>query len=67
MMGGDRQPQRVWSTPDEHPIIVDVGSGPAEVAAEIVDQLEERHGNDSGIEFSSRPVAGGETSTGERQ
>ena len=31
-------------TPDEHPIIVDVGSRPAEIAAEIVHQLEERHG-----------------------
>jgi carbohydrate kinase (thermoresistant glucokinase family) len=37
-------------TPDEHPIIVDVGSRPAEVAAEILHQLEERHGNDRGIE-----------------
>ena len=35
-------------TPDEHPIIVDVGSKPAEVATEIVRQLEERHGNVSG-------------------
>ena len=33
-------------TPDEHPIIVDVGSRPAEIAAEIVHQLEERQ--DSG-------------------
>jgi carbohydrate kinase (thermoresistant glucokinase family) len=29
-------------TPDEHPIIVDVGGRPAEIAAEIVHQLEER-------------------------
>jgi gluconokinase len=41
-------------TPDEHPIIVDVGSRPAEIAAEIVHQLEELHGNDSGIESQSR-------------
>jgi carbohydrate kinase (thermoresistant glucokinase family) len=46
-------------TPDEHPIIVDVGNPPAEVAAEIVHQLEERHVNASGIESPSRPVAGG--------
>ena len=38
-------------TPDEHPIIVDVGSRPAEIAVELVRQLEERHGTDSGIEF----------------
>jgi gluconokinase len=54
-------------TPDEHPIIVDVGSRPAEVATEIIRQLEERHVNDSGIESPSRPAAGGETSPGERQ
>lgn len=33
-------------TPDEHPIIVDVNRRPAEVAAEIVHRLEERHGDD---------------------
>jgi gluconokinase len=54
-------------TPDEHPIIVDVGSVPAEVATEIVRQLEERHGNDSGIESPSRPAASGETIPRERQ
>lgn len=32
-------------TPDEHPIIVDVGGRPAEIAAEIVDQLVERQGS----------------------
>ena len=31
-------------TPDEHPIIVDVGGRPAEIAAEIVHQLEQRQG-----------------------
>lgn len=40
-------------TPDEHPIIVDVGSRPAEIATEIVRQLEQRHGNDSRIESPS--------------
>ena len=50
-------------TPDEHPIIVNVGVRPTE----IVHQLEELHGNDSGIESRSRPMAGEETSTGERQ
>lgn len=54
-------------TPDEHPIIVDVGSEPAEVATEIVRQLEERHGSDSGIESPSRPAGSGETTPGERQ
>ena len=29
-------------TPDEHPIIVDVGGKPAEIAHEIVRRLEER-------------------------
>jgi len=54
-------------TPDEHPIIVDVGRAPEEVATEIVRQLEERHANDSGIESPSRPAASGETTPGERQ
>lgn len=54
-------------TPDEHPIVVDVGSRPAEIAAEILHQLEERHGNDSGFESPSRPAAGWKTSTGERR
>jgi carbohydrate kinase (thermoresistant glucokinase family) len=34
-------------TPDEHPIIVDVDARPAEIAAEIVHQLERRCGNAS--------------------
>jgi carbohydrate kinase (thermoresistant glucokinase family) len=54
-------------TPDEQPIIVDVGARPADIAAEIVHQLEERQGNGSGIESPSRSAAGRETSTGERQ
>lgn len=53
-------------TPDEHPIIVDVDRGPAEIAAKIVRQLEDRHGNASGNESRSRP-AGRKTSTGRRQ
>jgi gluconokinase len=32
-------------TPDEHPIIVDVGCRLAEIAAEIVHPLEERQGS----------------------
>ena len=54
-------------TPDEHPIVVDVGSRPAEIAAEIMHELEQRYGNDSRIQSSSRMAAGGGTSTGERQ
>ncbi len=41
-------------TPDEHPIIVDVGARPAEIAAEIVHQLEERQGNGQRNELASR-------------
>lgn len=37
-------------TPDEHPITVDVGNRPAEIALEIVHQLQERYDNASGIE-----------------
>jgi len=32
---------------DEHPIIVDVGGGPAEIVARILDQLATRHGDHS--------------------
>ena len=46
-------------TPDEHPIIVDVGGQPAEIAAEIVHQLEERKG--------SHGATASESSIGERQ
>jgi gluconokinase len=35
-------------TPDEHPIIVDVGGKPAEIAHEIVRQLEDRHRENNG-------------------
>ena len=54
-------------TPDEHPIIVDVGGRPAEIAAEIVHQLEERHGSGQCNEPASRSATAAETSTGERQ
>jgi carbohydrate kinase (thermoresistant glucokinase family) len=40
-------------TPDEHPIIVDVGGRPTEIAAEIVHRLEERQG--SGRPTDRRP------------
>jgi gluconokinase len=40
--------------PDEHPIIVDVGGRPAEIAAEIVHQLEERQGSGHCDEPASR-------------
>jgi gluconokinase len=53
-------------TPDEHPIVVDVGGRPAEIAAEIMHELEQRPGNDSRIQSSSRMAAGGGASTGER-
>ena len=33
-------------TPDEHPITVDAGGRPTEIAAEIVRQLTERHGSE---------------------
>ena len=35
-------------TPDEHPIIVDIGGKPAEIAHEIVCRLEDRHHETSG-------------------
>ncbi len=35
-------------TPDERPIIVDIGASPMEIAAEIVHQLEERQGDFTG-------------------
>jgi hypothetical protein len=54
-------------TPDEHPVIIDVGGRPTAIAAEIVHQLEQRHSNDSRIESPSRGASSGEASTGERQ
>jgi gluconokinase len=41
-------------TPDEHPIIVDVGGRPTEIAAEIVHRLEERQGSGRCNEPASR-------------
>ena len=54
-------------TPDEHPIIVDVGGRPAEIAAEIVHQLEERQGSGQRNESASRSATAPESSIGERQ
>jgi gluconokinase len=54
-------------TPDEHPIIVDVGSRPAEIAAEIVHQLEERQGSGQRNEPAPRSATAPESSIGERQ
>lgn len=54
-------------TPDEHPITVDVGGRPTEIAAEIVHQLEERQGNGRGNESASRMAAAPEASIGERR
>jgi gluconokinase len=54
-------------TPDEHPIIVDAGGRPAEIAAGIVHQLEERQGSGSRNESESRVAAAVEASTGERR
>lgn len=53
-------------TPDEHPIVVDVGSRPVEIAVEIVQQLERRHSND-GRESPLRAAECEEASTGERR
>jgi gluconokinase len=43
-------------TPDEHPIIVDVGARPIEIVTEIVHQMEERQ---AGIQ-SNRPLSRGQ-------
>jgi len=51
-------------TADEHPIVVDVGSRPAEIVAEIVQQLERRHGN-AGRESPLRVAEREEASRGE--
>ncbi len=54
-------------TPDEHPITVDAGGRPAEIAAGIVHQLEERQASGSRNESPSRVAAAAEASTGKRQ
>lgn len=54
-------------TPDEHPIVVDVGGRPAEIAAEIVHQLEERQGSGQCNESASQSATAPENSIGERQ
>ena len=55
------------STPDEHPITVDVGGRPTEVAAEIVHQLEDRQGSGRCDESASSMAAASEASIGERR
>jgi carbohydrate kinase (thermoresistant glucokinase family) len=50
--------------PDEHPIVVDVGSGPAEIATEIVQQLEQRYGSDKRVESRSPMTERDEAYTG---
>ncbi len=54
-------------TPDEHPITVDAGGRPTEIAAAIVHQLEERQDSASRNESTSRVAAAAEALTGERQ
>lgn len=54
-------------TPDEHPIIVDAGGRPTEIAAAIVHRLEERQDSASRNESILRAAAAAEALTGERQ
>ena len=54
-------------TPNEHPITMDVGGRPTEIAAEIMHQLEERQGSGRRNESTSRVAAAAEASTGKRQ
>jgi gluconokinase len=54
-------------TPDEHPLIVDVGGRPAEIVAEIVRQLEERQGRARGHKSTSEAAATSDASKGERR
>jgi gluconokinase len=44
-------------TPDEHPLTVDVGGKPAEIASEIVRQLEERQNNGNELPPHSAAIA----------
>jgi gluconokinase len=53
--------------PDEHPIIVDAGGRPTEIAAGIVHQLEERQGSGSRDESTSPVAAAARALTGGRQ
>lgn len=53
-------------TPDECPIVVDVGGRPAEIVAEIVHQLQERQTDCRGTETNSQGAAGTGASKGER-
>jgi hypothetical protein len=43
-------------TPDEHPIVVDVGGKPTEIARQIVRQLEERQHQPAGLRQSPHPA-----------
>ena len=52
-------------TPNEHPITMDVGGRPTDIAAEIVHQLEEWQGSGRRNESTSRVAAAAET--GKRQ
>ncbi|MGB8900901.1 MAG: gluconokinase [Methylocella sp.] len=54
-------------TPDEHPITIDVGGSPTEIAAEIVHRLEERQGSGRRNESTSGVATAAEASTGKRQ
>ena len=53
--------------PDEHPIIVDTGGRPTEIAAGIVHQIEERQGSGRRNESTSPVAAAAEASIGEQQ
>ena len=54
-------------TAEEHPITVDVGGRPNEIAAEIVHQLEERQAAGGPNASTPQAAAAAKTSTGERQ
>src|ERR1700730_8939476 len=54
-------------TPDEHPIAVDAGGRPTEIAAGIVHQLEERQGSGSRDESTLRVAAAAEASPREQK
>jgi gluconokinase len=54
-------------TPDEHPITVDVSGRPADIAVEIVHQLEYRQGSGSRDETTSRVAPAADALSEERQ
>jgi carbohydrate kinase (thermoresistant glucokinase family) len=51
-------------TSDEHPIVVDADSRPAEIATEIVRQLEQRYGGDNRVKSRSPTTERDEAYTG---